>query len=132
QNQLQNMAVHSQKLQLDASLSMAHERQKADFESWMTEVLDRKSQEHAAELATLQQTLDQFRPVLSATDTLEQLKSDMEMVRGALWNETKTFEQQQVMELRQKKKALMLATAEHQNIGDAAIDLAEQNLLLQY
>lgn len=132
QNQLQNMAVHSQKLQLDASLSMAHERQKADFESWMTEVLDRKSQEHAAELATLQQTLDQFRPVLSAADTLEQLKSDVEMVRGALWNETKTFEQQQVMELRQKKKSLMLATAEHQNIGDAAIDLAEQNLLLQY
>lgn len=132
QNQLQNMAVHSQKLQLDASLSMAHERQKADFESWMTEVLDRKSQEHAEELANLQQTLDQFRPVLSAADTLEQLKSDVEMVRGALWNETKTFEQQQVMELRQKKKSLMLATAEHQNIGDAAIDLAEQNLLLQY
>lgn len=91
-----------------------------------------QTQEHAEELANLQQTLDQFRPVLSATDTLEQLKTDVAMMRGALWNETKTFEQQQVMELRQKKKALMLATAEHQNIGDAAIDLAEQNLLMQY
>ncbi|MGN1019084.1 MAG: glycosyltransferase [Aristaeellaceae bacterium] len=32
-------------------------------------------------------------------------------------------------ELRQKKKALLLCTAEHQNIGDAAITLAEQTIL---
>lgn len=32
-------------------------------------------------------------------------------------------------ELRQKKKALLLGTAEHQNIGDAAITLAEQTIL---
>lgn len=132
QQQLQNMAVQSQKLQLDASLSTAHEKQKAYFESWMTEVLDRKSQEHAQELANLQQTLEQFRPVLSAADTLAQVKTDVARLRDTLWDDSKIFEQQQVMELRQKKKVLMLATAEHRNIGDAAIDLAEQNLLLQY
>lgn len=36
---------------------------------------------------------------------------------------------QDINELRQKKKAVMLATAEHTNIGDAAITLAEQQLL---
>lgn len=122
QNQLQNMAVRSQKLQLDASLSDAYETQKADIQSWMSEILDRKS----CTLELLDQKLQQ------QTEELSRLKSDVEMLRGAAWNETKIYEQQQVMELRQKKKALMLATAEHQNIGDAAIDLAEQNLLLQY
>lgn len=34
-----------------------------------------------------------------------------------------------VNELRQRKKAIMLATAEHANIGDAAITLAEQQVL---
>lgn len=34
-----------------------------------------------------------------------------------------------INELRQRKKAVMLATAEHANIGDAAITLAEQQLL---
>lgn len=112
QNQLQNMAVRSQKLQLDASISETYEKQKADIQSWMSEMLDQKVQQQVEELS--------------------RLKSDVEMLRGAAWNETKIYEQQQVMELRQKKKVLMLATAEHQNIGDAAIDLAEQNLLLQY
>lgn len=112
QNQLQNMAVRSQKLQLEASISEAYEKQKADIQSWMSEMLDQKVQQQVEELS--------------------RLKSDVEMLRGAAWNETKIFEQQQVLELRQKKKALMLGTAEHRNIGDAAIDLAEQNLLLQY
>lgn len=39
--------------------------------------------------------------------------------------------QRDVNELRQRKKALMLATAEHANIGDAAITLAEQEYLLK-
>lgn len=34
-----------------------------------------------------------------------------------------------INELRQRKKAIMLATAEHANIGDAAITLAEQQVL---
>jgi len=37
-----------------------------------------------------------------------------------------------VNDLRQKKKALLLCTAEHQNIGDAAITLAEQALLRRH
>lgn len=112
QNQLQNMAVRSQKQQLDASISEVYEKQRADIQRWMSEMLDQKVQQQMEELS--------------------RLKSDVEMLRGSVWNETKIFEQQQVMELRQKKKALMLGTAEHRNIGDAAIDLAEQNLLLQY
>lgn len=35
----------------------------------------------------------------------------------------------EINELRQKKKAVMIATAEHANIGDAAITLAEQYIL---
>ena len=37
--------------------------------------------------------------------------------------------QRDINELRQRKKAIMLATAEHANIGDAAITLAEQQVL---
>ncbi len=37
-----------------------------------------------------------------------------------------------VNDLRQKKKALLLCTAEHQNIGDAAITLAEQAILRRH
>lgn len=37
----------------------------------------------------------------------------------------------EINNLRQRKKVIMLATAEHQNIGDAAITLAEQYLLQQ-
>ncbi|MFR3807125.1 MAG: glycosyltransferase [Enterocloster bolteae] len=48
-----------------------------------------------------------------------------------VWQQ-QTYIQQQVSELRQKKKAIMIATAEHQNIGDAAITLAEQDILRRY
>lgn len=37
----------------------------------------------------------------------------------------------QINDLRQRKKAVMIATAEHTNIGDAAITLAEQEFLLE-
>lgn len=37
-----------------------------------------------------------------------------------------------INELRQRKKAIMVATAEHANIGDSAITLAEQYFLSQY
>ena len=47
--------------------------------------------------------------------------SEQRMSRHAYLNE--------INELRQKKKAIMVATAEHANIGDAAITLAEQQIL---
>lgn len=38
----------------------------------------------------------------------------------------------EINKLRQLKKAVMIGTAEHSNIGDAAITLAEQEILLEY
>ena len=38
---------------------------------------------------------------------------------------------EKINELRQKKKILLIGTSEHENIGDAAITLAEQELLLE-
>ena len=49
--------------------------------------------------------------------------SEQRMTRDHAWTE--------INDLRQKKKALMLATAEHENIGDSAITIAEQNILSQ-
>lgn len=61
----------------------------------------------------------------------EKTNTELPRLENAVWQITQYHIQLQVSELRQKKKALMLATAEHQNIGDAAIDLAEQELLLK-
>lgn len=56
-----------------------------------------------------------------------------EMINGYTWmaeqRMTRYSYLRDINELRQKKKAIMLATAEHSNIGDAAITLAEQQLL---
>lgn len=69
---------------------------------------------------------------LSAVNsTHAQILEAIHRLENASWQETQRFVQLQVSELRQKKKALMLATAEHQNIGDAAITLAEQYVLQQ-
>lgn len=61
----------------------------------------------------------------------EQTAGQLSKLESAVWQITQYHVQLQVSELRQKKKALLLGTAEHQNIGDAAIDLAEQELLLE-
>lgn len=54
-------------------------------------------------------------------------------VNGYTWTAeqriTKSAYLKEINELRQRKKAIMLATAEHANIGDSAITLAEQQFL---
>ena len=56
-----------------------------------------------------------------------------ENLSGYVWMSeqrmTKAAYQRDINELRQRKKAIMLATAEHGNIGDSAITLAEQQIL---
>ena len=56
-----------------------------------------------------------------------------ENLSGYVWlseqRMTKLAYQRDINELRQRKKAIMLATAEHGNIGDSAITLAEQQIL---
>lgn len=57
-------------------------------------------------------------------------------IKGQSWlfeeRLNKRLELATISELRQKKKVLMIGTAEHSNIGDAAITLAEQEILLKY
>ena len=59
----------------------------------------------------------------------------IEKGEGLLWNTevriTQDARMREINDLRQRKKAIMLATAEHRNIGDAAITLAEQQFLNQ-
>ena len=56
-----------------------------------------------------------------------------EMVEGYVWRSEERLRKEnyrrEINELRQRKKAIMIATAEHANIGDAAITLAEQIIL---
>ena len=59
-----------------------------------------------------------------------------ENVNGDIWNSEERLRKEaylrEVNDLRQRKKAIMLGTAEHCNIGDAAITLAEQMFLQKY
>lgn len=81
---------------------------------------------------TLTQLSQNIRSDVSAIASKnEQLSETVHNLEAAFWQATQRFVQLQISELRQKKKALMLATAEHQNIGDAAITLAEQYILQQ-
>ena len=63
----------------------------------------------------------------------EEQTRNRERIEGDLWNMEQRLSRAQYLweinDLRQRKKAIMLATAEHQNIGDSAITLAEQQLL---
>ena len=63
----------------------------------------------------------------------EEQTRNRERIEGDLWNMEQRLSRArylwEINDLRQRKKAIMLATAEHQNIGDSAITLAEQQLL---
>ena len=78
-----------------------------------------------ASIAALNQRAEERNADLAARIT--------ESVNGHAWiveqRMTRFAYLRDINELRQRKKAVMLATAEHANIGDAAITLAEQQLL---
>lgn len=66
----------------------------------------------------------------------EELSDVQNAITGYLYDfemrSRKLYLREQISNLRKKKKIIMVATAEHKNIGDAAITLAEQNFLLDY
>lgn len=74
------------------------------------------------------------------SEQLQYLETNLATVRDSIQNYQWISEQRisrehyltQVNELRQKKKAILLATAEHANIGDSAITLAEQYILSKH
>ena len=81
--------------------------------------------------------------VVMNSDLSEQLtymESNLSTIRNSIMEYVWISEQRmtkerylsEINELRQKKKAIMIATAEHANIGDSAITLAEQYLLSKY
>ena len=89
--------------------------------------------------AELLRQLEQTEKSLEAVNqqvnekTVELAAKMSESINGYTWiteqRMTRYAYLRDINELRQRKKAIMLATAEHANIGDAAITLAEQQLL---
>ena len=78
-----------------------------------------------ADNAALTQRLDD-KMISSKTEIIESVNGHAWTVEQRM---TRYAYLRDINELRQRKKAIMLATAEHANIGDAAITLAEQKLL---
>ena len=93
------------------------------------EALTALSNERTEELTNIGRRIQDNIADIALTD--KQILNAVHNLEVASWQQTQRFVQLQISELRQKKKALMLGTAEHQNIGDAAITLAEQYVLQQ-
>ena len=72
------------------------------------------------------------------TQQINEVKDQQQWLaqKGDVWNSEERLRKEaylrEINDLRQRKKAIMLGTAEHRNIGDAAITLAEQQFLQKY
>lgn len=106
--------------------------------------LKRTAQSHIFERQSREERLDEYidAEISKLSDHLDQRREDTSRLYAAKIQEnvnhytwiaeqrmTSYAYQRDINELRQRKKAIMLATAEHANIGDAAITLAEQQVL---
>ena len=89
------------------------------------EQLEKMHSQLNADNAALTQRLDD-KMISSKTEIIESVNGHAWTVEQRM---TRYAYLRDINELRQRKKAIMLATAEHANIGDAAITLAEQKLL---
>ena len=85
----------------------------------------------ATDLAALQCSLHAVQTTLQESQV--QIRASAQEVRDQVYlgecRTEKWLQRYRINELRQKKKALIIGTSEHSNIGDAAITLAEQYLL---
>ena len=100
------------------------------------------NQDMAKQESALRVEMDRLARMLDekAAVTANSITAASEYVRKEVTDHTWLVEQRlhnytyqrDINDLRQKKKAIMIATAEHVNIGDAAITLAEQQFLRQH
>lgn len=99
----------------------AHRASKKKVNTYQLEVQTQRLEEQIRSLDKKQR--ETARAVSSTENSLNDLIlfSERQIARENYLRE--------INELRQRKKALMIATAEHSNIGDAAITLAEQYIL---
>lgn len=80
------------------------------------------------EFGCLREEFGRFREA-SVRDGYDRAKDVMDYVYLSETRQRQVIQRQLASELRQKKKALLLGTAEHRNLGDAAITIAEQAIL---
>ncbi|MGN0764559.1 MAG: glycosyltransferase [Aristaeellaceae bacterium] len=80
------------------------------------------------QLEALRGEFGRFREA-SVRDGYDRAKDVMDYVYLSETRQRQVIHRQLASELRQKKKALLLGTAEHRNLGDAAITMAEQAIL---
>lgn len=94
----------------------------------MTQYIQMSEQNMAQRMQISEQNMTRCLQTMAEEQT-----RNRERIEGDLWNMEQRLSREQYLweinDLRQRKKAIMLATAEHQNIGDSAITLAEQQLL---
>lgn len=97
--------------------------------------VSQKIENTAAQLQTVDEKIATSADMIRTVDEKIAVSTAMiqQNVNGYIWDSEqrmlKYSYQRDINELRQRKKAIMIATAEHANIGDAAITLAEQQIL---
>lgn len=91
---------------------------------------------HAAQAQNIQLIEEKIQE--NVTQQINDLKDQQKWAaqKGDIWNAEERLRKEaylrEINDLRQRKKAIMVGTAEHGNIGDAAITLAEQMFLGKY